>query len=163
MTKLLLTLTAAAAFLAPIAQDHHGQMNTRGEQAMGFDQKATTHHFYLYEDGGSIQVTVNDAKDKTNLDSIRMHLPHIAKMFASGDFSAPHFVHAEHVPGTETMTRLRDRISYAYGEIAEGGRVRITTQDAAARAAIHDFLKYQITDHQTGDAMEVISEKPRLR
>ncbi|MGH9173948.1 MAG: hypothetical protein ACRD1H_06305, partial [Vicinamibacterales bacterium] len=42
------------------AQDHHAQMTARGEKAMGFDQARTSHHFYLYEDGGAIEVTVKD-------------------------------------------------------------------------------------------------------
>jgi len=125
---------------------------------MGFDQAATTHHFYLYDDGGSIQVTVKEAKDQANLDAIRMHLPHIATMFGAGDFSAPHFVHDDDVPGTERMTRLRDRISYRYTDIPGGGRVRITTRDPDARAAAHEFLKYQITDHRTGDPTIVTPE-----
>src|SRR5687768_6163099 len=41
-------------------QDPHSHMNARGEKAMGFDQAATSHHFFLYEDGGVIEVTVKD-------------------------------------------------------------------------------------------------------
>jgi hypothetical protein len=59
------------------------------------------------------------------------------------------------VPGTDGMKRLRDRISYAYEDIANGGRVRISTRHARALAAIHEFLRYQITDHKTGDPLEV--------
>ena len=140
---------------SPQAQDHHTQMNARGEKAMGFDQEKTTHHFYLYEDGGAIEVTVKDRNDKANLAAIRMHLPHIVKMFAAGDFSSPHFVHEQNVPGTEGMTRLRDRIAYAFEELPAGGRVRITARHARALLAVHDFLKYQITDHKTGDPLHV--------
>jgi hypothetical protein len=122
---------------------------------MGFDQAATIHHFYLHEDGGSIQVTVKDPKDQANLEAIRTHLPHISKMFAAGDFSAPHFIHADNVPGTEGMTRLRDRIAYAYEDIPGGGRVRISTRHVRALSAVHEFLRYQITDHKTGDSLEI--------
>lgn len=169
MTKLLLSLTvtlgaavsatSADTVCAQQPHDHHAQMNARGEKAMGFDQQATTHHFYLYDDGGEIEVTVKDPKDKTNLDAIRSHLPHIAKMFSDGDFSTPHFVHAEDVPGTADMKRMRDRIAYAYEDLPNGGRVRITTRFARALSAIHEFLRYQITDHKTGDRPEV-TRKP---
>ena len=151
VTLFVLLLTAAAG-----AQDHHSQMNARGKKAMGFDQTATTHHFYLYEDGGAIEVTVKDQKDKANLAAIRAHLPHISKMFAAGDFSTPHFVHADNVPGTDGMARLRDRISYTYEDVPNGGRVRITTRHARALAAVHDFLRYQITDHKTGDSLNPV-------
>lgn len=147
------------ALLVPIAsasgQDHHGQMTARGAQTMGFDQEKTTHHFLLHEDGGTIEVTVKDRADKANLDAIRAHLPRIIKMFGSGDFSAPQFVHDENVPGTDGMARLRDRIAYAYEEVPAGARIRITTRHARALQAVHDFLKYQITDHKTGDPLHV--------
>src|ERR1044071_7099831 len=35
---------------------HLDEVNTRGEKAMGFSQTATTHHFLLSRDGGSIEV-----------------------------------------------------------------------------------------------------------
>ena len=135
--------------------DQHAQMNARGEKAMGFDQSATIHHFYLYEDGGEIEVTVKDPKDKANLEAIRSHLPQIGKMFAAGDFSMPHFIHDENVPGSEGMKRMRDRIAYAYEDVPNGGRVRITTRFARALSAIHEFLRYQIADHKTGDPGQV--------
>jgi hypothetical protein len=67
--------------------DAHAQMNERGEHAMGFSQTATTHHFLLKPDGGVIQVEANNPKDTSSRDNIRMHLGHIAKMFADGDFN----------------------------------------------------------------------------
>jgi len=157
MTKFLLTFVfiLSATVAAQHPQDHHAQMNVRGEKAMGFDQAATTHQFSLHDDGGTIQVMVKDPKDQTNLAAIRAHLPRISKMFAAGDFSMPHFIHEEDVPGTKGMKRLRDRIAYAYEDVPGGGRVRITTRHATALAAVHQFLRYQITDHKTGDRLEI--------
>ena len=156
MTKrLLLAFCLLLNTTVAVAQDHHGRMTARGTQAMGFDQSKTTHHFYLHEDGGVIEVTVKDRKDRANLDAIRAHLPHIIKMFSAGDFSTPHFVHEANVPGTEAMTRLRDRIAYAYEEVPAGARVKITTRHARALLAVHEFLKYQITNHKTGDPLHV--------
>lgn len=156
MHKILLPLVLLLGTTAAGQQhDQHAQMNARGEKAMGFDQAATTHHFYLYEDGGVIEVTVKEPKDTANLAAIRTHLPQIAKMLAAGDFSIPHFVHAQDVPGSAEMSRLRDRIAYAYDDMPDGGRVRITTRFARALSAVHAFLKYQITDHQTGDPLSI--------
>ena len=122
---------------------------------MGFDQEKTTHHFYLYSDGGAIDVAVNDAADKTNLDAIRGHLPHIAMMFSQGNFEAPMLVHDTNVPGTAEMGKLKDRITYRYADTPKGGRVNMITTDAEALKAVHAFLKFQITDHKTGDSLEV--------
>ena len=155
----VLAVVIGLAVLAGVAsaqeRDHHAAMNARGDKAMGFDQAATNHHFYLYEDGGAIEVTVKDRADKKNLEAIRSHLPHIVQSFGKGDFSDPAFVHDEAVGGTETMQRLRDRIAYQYEELRDGGRVRITTRHARALAAVHEFLRFQIQDHKTGDSLEV--------
>ena len=64
-------------------------MQERGNRSMGFDQSKTTHHFRSLEDGGAIEVTVNDPADSSDLAAIRNHLAQIAKQFAAGDFSAP--------------------------------------------------------------------------
>src|SRR5262249_35767185 len=108
-------------------QHDHGAMNARGEHAMGFSQTATTHHFFLKPDGGVIQVEVNDPKDLTNRDNIRMHLGHIAKMFGDGDFDIPMFVHDTVPPGVPDMKRLQKQIHYSYAETPNGGRVVITS------------------------------------
>jgi hypothetical protein len=122
---------------------------------MGFDLEKTTHHFYLYADGGAIDVSANDPSDDTNIKAARSHLPHIAKMFGEGDFSAPALVHATNVPGTADLARLKDRLTYRYEETPRGGRVNIVTSDADALAALHQFLRFQIADHKTGDAPDV--------
>jgi hypothetical protein len=132
-----------------LAQD--AELKRRGAAAMGFDQDATTHRFVLEADGGVIQVTVKDATDAQNLAAIRAHLRQIAKDFADGVFEAPFATHAEAVPGVPVMQRLRDRITYRYEQMPEGGRVRIVASLGEARDAVHAFLRYQIREHKTGD------------
>jgi hypothetical protein len=137
-------------------QDHHGSSGQRAAMAMGFDQAATTHHFLLFNDGGAIEVAVDDPADTKNRDAIRSHLPHIATMFADGDFDAPMLVHdSTNVPGTKGMTQRKAMIRYQYVETANGGRVNIVTSDADALAAVHAFLKFQIAEHKTGDPTTV--------
>jgi SAM-dependent methyltransferase len=122
---------------------------------MGFDQDRTTHHFTLTSTGGSIAVDANDAADRASRDQIRAHLREIAVAFARGDFSKPLMTHSEFPAGVPVMQRLKSHISYVFQETALGGIVRLSTSSAEARAAIHDFLKYQITEHTTGDALVV--------
>jgi hypothetical protein len=154
-TLCLIGLATTVALLAQQPQDPHAQMSARGAQAMGFYQDKTTHHFYLYPDGGAIDVSVNDIKDKANADAIRSHLPHIAMMFTDGNFETPMLVHETNVPGTSEMTALKDRIKYTYAETPKGGRVDIVTADPAALKAVYAFLRFQITDHKTGDSLGV--------
>src|SRR3954471_19470797 len=59
------------------------EMQTRGARSMGFDQSSTTHHFRTLEDGGAIEVTVNDPSNTADLTAIRSHLAQIAKQFAA--------------------------------------------------------------------------------
>ena len=128
----------------------------RAGMVMGFDQDKTTHHFLLYADGGAIEVSANDPADAKNRDAIRAHLPHIAMMFGGGDFDAPMLVHdTKNVPGAETLAKLKDKIRYNYAETPRGGRVDVVTTDAAAVAALHEFLKFQIREHHTGDPVTV--------
>jgi hypothetical protein len=131
---------------------HHREMLQRGAQAMGFDQERTVHHFLLYEDGGAIEVFVKEATDQATLQAVRKHLQEIAGLFRAGDFGKPALTHAQQVPGTADMTRLKDRIAYRYQETSTGGRVRIVTRDADALTAVHAFLRFQIEDHRTGDS-----------
>jgi hypothetical protein len=87
---------------------------------------------------------------------IRMHLKHIASMFSNGDFSIPMFVRSENPPGTTEMKDRQADITYTFEELPTGGRVRITTTNHDALNAVHDFLTFQIADHQTGDGTALI-------
>ena len=130
-------------------------MNRRGEKGMGFSQTTTTHHFLLSADGGVIQVEANDPTDTATRDNLRMHLTHIAKAFASGDFAIPMFVHDTTPPGVAVMKQLKDKIRYTLEETPGGARVVIATADPYALAAVLQFLKFQIAEHKTGDSTAV--------
>jgi hypothetical protein len=132
---------------------HLEAVNQRGDKGMGFKQSQTVHHFVLLSDGGSIEVSASDPADAKSRDQIQQHLQHITKAFAAGDFRLPMFIHAQTPPGVATMKRLKSQISYSYEPTAAGGRVTISTKEAKALTAIHAFLRFQIADHQTGDAV----------
>lgn len=133
--------------------DMHSGMNERGEKGMGFSQTATTHHFLLSPTGGAIQVEANDPNDKNSRDTILMHLRHIQHAFQAGDFNIPMFVHDTVPPGVPVMKEHAKNIHYSIEETKNGGRVRIQTSDHAALDAIHSFLRFQITEHKTGDPL----------
>jgi hypothetical protein len=154
-TTLLVGLLFGA--LGLIAQDdHHNAIEKRGDHVMGFSHEKTTHHFRLYADGGAIEVTANDAKDTESRDQIRLHLSHIAVMFAAGNFQAPMLIHDQVPPGVPTLRRLK--VSYRFEEIPDGGRVRIATKNQEALSAVHQFLQFQISDHRTGDILDLTKE-----
>ncbi len=176
MTRTLLTIAAFALLpvFAPVARAQHSpmpagmtheqhmeqmkkdaDMKAHGKQAMGFDQDTTTHHFTLAANGGAISVDANSAGDQAGRDQIRTHLKEIAMAFKQGDFGKPLMTHSEQPPGVPVLQRLNAEISYTYAETERGGIVRIATANAEALAALHAFLRYQITEHATGDPLTV--------
>jgi len=131
--------------------DAHVQMEERGGKGMGFSQTSSTHHFLIKADGGTIEVSVKQGADLASRDAIRMHLAHIAKAFQSGDFDIPMFVHDTVPPGVPQMKRLQKQIRYSFEESPNGGRVVISSGNQEAVSAIHNFLRFQIEEHKTGD------------
>lgn len=131
------------------------KMNERGDHVMGFDHKKTTHHFRLLADGGSIEVAANSAEDTESRDQIRMHLGHIAKMFAAGNFKAPMLIHDQVPPGVPTMQKLKSDIQYRFEETDLGAKIHISTDSPEALQAVYDFLRFQLKEHKTGDPLDV--------
>jgi hypothetical protein len=129
-------------------------LKKRGADAMGFDQDATTHHFKLTPTGGSIEVAVKNSTDDKNLAAVRGHLRSIAGEFARGRFDKPFQTHGEVPPGVVAMQANIGSIAFRYEDIGEGGAVRIETSDAGLLQAVHAFLRYQITEHHTGDPLD---------
>ena len=149
------TLAPPTAAQSPHEQ-HHAALDARGKRFMGFDQQATMHHFLLDRDGGRIEVTVKDAGDTSSVGQIRDHLRHLAQAFAAADFELPMLVHdTKAVPGIDGMKMHHGSLSFRFEEIGRGARVRLTGRSAEAIAAVHDFLRFQIKDHGTGDPLVV--------
>jgi hypothetical protein len=137
----------------PAETNHHKTVMENGEKAMGFSQTATTHHFLIMSDGGAIQVETNEAADTANRDRIRSHLKEISKQFAEGVFTTPFAVHGQVPPGVDVMDELKKDIEYRHEVTEKGARVRIVTANPRALNAVHEFLRFQILDHDTGDPL----------
>lgn len=139
--------------------EHHQAVNQRGDQVMGFSHEKTKHHFRLYGDGGAIEVETIDPKDTDSRDQIRSHLWHISQMFAAGDFNAPMLIHDQTPPGVPVLQRLKSEVVYDFENRDKGAAIQIHTKNPEALKAIHEFLRFQISDHQTADASGV-SRRP---
>jgi hypothetical protein len=140
-----------AASLVLAQHDHDAMLNHRGDHEMGFSHDKTTHHFELHYDGGAIDVRADDVKDTASRDEIRAHFQHIVTMFSAGNFNVPMLVHAQNVPGTASMTRLKDQLHWEMQETPRGARITIVADNKPALQAVHEFLRFQIEDHKTGD------------
>lgn len=150
---------AAVLSLCALAQQtpdqHHEGVVQRGDHVMGFSHEKTIHHFRLTPDGGTIEALATNPSDAGSRDQIRTHLEHIAQMFHTGNFNAPMLIHNQTPPGVPTMKKLRKDIRYNVQDVPNGARVKVSSRNPQAIAAIHDFLKFQIQDHQTGDPLTV--------
>jgi hypothetical protein len=151
-----LVLLRAALLAGP--QNSHGHktaLDQRGQCVMGFDQAITAHHFILTTNGGRIEVTANDPEDAASIEQIRSHLRHIATMFGQGNFEAPMLVHAAQPPGVGGMKAAGGSIVYRFGTIERGARITIVASSPPGIDAVHEFLRFQIRDHATGDRLMV--------
>jgi hypothetical protein len=136
------------------SQEHRAAVDHRHHDATGVGDDASEHHFVLAKDGGSIRLEVRDSTEVAARDRIRKHLQEIAQAFGAGDFSMPMRIHDRVPPGADVMTERSSAIRYSYAATDKGGVVTISTEDATAREAIHRFLRFQISDHGTGDPTE---------
>ena len=131
------------------------EMKQHGQMAMGFDQDKATHRFTLSAKGGAMAVGANDPADQATRGQIQAHLQETAPAFARSDFEKPLMTHGEVPPGVSGMQRHKGEITYAFERNERGGMVQIATSNADALNAIHDFLRYQIREHATGDQVTV--------
>jgi hypothetical protein len=136
------------------AQARREAVDHRHDNATGVRHETSQHHFALSKDGGSIRLETTVPGDVASRDQIREHLGTIARAFQSGDFSIPQRIHDQLPPGAKVMADRKDAVRYSYSPTDHGGVVEISTKDEAALAAIHAFLRFQITDHGTGDPTE---------
>ena len=150
-----------AALLLTVAMDcpmhaqhmkaaHAAEVDARHD-TFGMAHDSSHHNFRSLKDGGAIELRANDPNDAAMIDVIRKHLRDIHASFAKNDFSAPMFVHGETPDGVADMKKLSDRIEYHYEDVDAGGRVSMTSTDRRAVAAIHRFVKFQISEHRSGD------------
>ncbi len=143
------------AYAQQAPDEHHQGVVQRGDQVMGFSHEKTIHRFRLTPDGGTIEALATNPSDAASREQIRTHLEHIAQMFHNGNFNAPMLIHAQTPPGVSTMKKLRKDIQYDVEETPNGAQVKVSSRNRQAVSAIHDFLKFQIQDHQTGDPTSI--------
>jgi hypothetical protein len=161
MRPAYLAAAIAALVVAPgmtLAQHAHGgahgdsahsAMQARGRRVMGVDQYTSTHRFETLADGGRIELR-RDVEDPAGTATIRAHLREVARRLSAGDFALSEAVHAREIPGAATLAARRARVRYEFRELPRGGEVRITTTDAAAVKAVHEFLAFQRMEHRVG-------------
>ena len=156
---LMLLMMAGDPATCPMHAQHtaarHAEVDQRGDRVMGFSHETTKHNFRLLADGGAVEVRAIRDNDADTIAEIRKHMKEIAADFTSGNFTKPEEIHAGMPDGVDVMTELGAAVTYRYEELENGARVRIVTKDARGIDAVHRFLRFQISDHHTGDPANV--------
>jgi len=142
------TLAAVHAAHGATNDSAFAGVQSRGADVMGVDQYTSAHVFESLPDGGRIILERPSEGDHADITTIRAHMREIATAFSRGDFTAPGMVHAQEVPGTAVMAQRAPTLRYQAIDRPRGAEVRITTQDAVALAAVHEFLAFQRADHR---------------
>ena len=132
--------------------DRRAAVAKRGAAVMPFALERTTHVFKGLRDGGVQTVVADDPGDRAQVALIRRHLRDEAAKFERGEFSDPAAVHGHGMPGLAELRAGFDRIAVAYAPVANGGRIRYSTDDRRLVRALHDWFRAQLSDH--GDHAE---------
>ena len=140
----------------PKSHDSHDKMESRGTNAMGFDQTRASHHFRLLPAGGTIEIHTNSTDDEATRRQVVAHLEAIAEQFKRGDLTIPRETHGTLPDGVQGMMQFKDEITYTFEPFASGGRLVIRTVNPRALSAVHAFLRYQIREHRTGDPSTIV-------
>ena len=142
-----------------IGDAKHGAEVDSRHDTLTASHDTTRHSFKLFADGGAIELRANDPADSESIEAVRTHLHEITAQFVAADFSTPAFVHGRPPAGVAAMERLHKDIAFQYQTVDRGGRIRMKTKNPDALAAIHDFLKFQVIEHRTGDTGKVVVDK----
>jgi hypothetical protein len=159
LTVLVVALAFAAGAIAQTemasVQAPRAEALSRNSQLLGFDLNKTNQHFYLYKNGGAIDISAKNIDDVGSIAAVRRYLEKQEKDFAKGDIELQKLVYPELPPSLLIIRKLKDEISFSYTSTDEGGALRMFTINNKARDAIHDYLKNEIKSNQTGDPLTV--------
>jgi hypothetical protein len=132
--------------------DREAEVAARGASVMPFDLERTTHVFTPTPSGG-VQVVVADPPvEAGQVSLVREHLRTEAARFAAGDFGDPTEIHGAEMPGLDVLTARPGDLDVVYADVAGGGRITYTSDDADVVDALHAWFEAQLRDH--GDHAE---------
>ncbi len=150
---------AAAGGTAASGDASHGHdVDMRHDALTGFSHEVSRHSFRLFATGGAIELHADHADDAKTIAAIRTHLRSVAMSFEAADYSNSLFVHGHAGDGLDTMKRMKSDIHYRFEEVPDGARVLIVTTNPEALGAVHQFLKFQVVEHRTGNSGVVENE-----
>lgn len=140
----------AGAQAAPAANPEQ-EVESRFSRAMGVPVEKVTVHFYLVKNGGVVELSAKNPTDTTTAAALQKYLQNQKDLWEKGKETAVTDVHLRAPEAASTMRRLRNDITFFMAKTDSGGVLRMFSINEQARAAIQDYLRFEITEHKTGD------------
>lgn len=133
-------------------------LNTRFSKALGTDADKIVQHYYLVKNGGVIEFTAKDPADTATISAVRKYLDTQKDLFEKGKADADTEIYGKIPDGLPVLKKLRNEITFFAVKDDDGAALRMFSVNDQARQAIQDFLKFQISEHKTGDPLQVAEE-----
>lgn len=147
---ILLVANLAAAQAAPAANPE--DTSARFSRALGVPLDKVTLHFYLVKNGGVVELSAKDTADAATIAALQKYLQSQKDLWEKGKETAVTDVHMRAPESAATMRKLRNEITFYMAKTDNGGVLRMFSINEQARAAIQDYLRFEIGEHKTGDA-----------
>lgn len=151
ITLALFALTVVVYAQSP-AGDADQEVNSRLSHALGVSLDKVTVHFYLVKNGGVIEFAAKDPNDSASIAAIQKYLQNQKDLWEKGKESAVTEVHAKPPESASTMRKLRNEITFYMAKTDNGAVLRMFSINEQAKNAIQDYLRFEITEHKTGDS-----------
>ncbi len=146
---ILVSLAAAQALAGSSAPE----MNSRFGKVLGTDVEKISQHYYLVKNGGVIELTAKDPSDAGSVKAIQKYLDMQKDLFEKGKNETEVEVHGKVPDGSLALKKLRNDITFYTSKTEDGAVLRMFTTNDQAKQAVYEFIKFQIGEHQTGDAL----------
>ena len=131
-----------------------------------YDRHRVVHHFYLYPDGGIMTLAVADPSDTETRKAVRAYVQRVSQLMVGGNLARLREQFGEGVPGLDRIAEARARkatLTVRSSAPDEGSHIIFTTADPQVLQGLHEFLRFQINDLNTGDSPDVREREDAAR
>ena len=129
------------------------ELNSRFSKALGVEIDKVAQHYYLVKAGGVIELTAKDPNDTATVKAIQKYLDMQKDLFEKGKNESENEVHGKVPDGVLVLKKMRNDITFYTNKQDDGAVLRMFTTNAQAKEAVYEFIKFQIGEHNTGDAL----------
>jgi hypothetical protein len=148
-------LASLAAAQAAPTPDPEQEMNSRFSKAVGVPLDKFILHYYLVKNGGVVELAAKDPSDTSTIEAIQKYLQGQKELWEKGKETVVTDIHGKFPEPAATMKKLRNEITFYMAKTDAGGVLRMFSINDQARVAIQDYMKFEISEHKTGDSPTV--------